>query len=58
MSKENVKEKEKLVVGSGWGLTPRLTGRLTVGRNKTSTVLSYEVTIFLSGVVVQEIVSN
>jgi hypothetical protein len=37
LSEENFKEKVKLVAGSRWALTPRLTGRLTVGRNVTST---------------------
>jgi hypothetical protein len=43
MSKEDVKEKEKLVAGPGWGgggLTQTLTGRLTVGRNVTSTSIN------------------
>jgi hypothetical protein len=36
LSKENLKEKEKLIAGLRWLLTPRRTGRLTVGRNVTS----------------------
>jgi hypothetical protein len=40
-SKENVKKEEKLVTGPV-GLTTRLTGRLTVGPNVTSTSTRYE----------------
>jgi hypothetical protein len=38
LSKENFKEKEKLVTGTDGGLTPRRTGRLTVGRKITLTL--------------------
>jgi hypothetical protein len=37
---QNKKPEKKLVSGAGGGLTPRLTGRLTVGRNVTSTSTS------------------
>jgi hypothetical protein len=39
LSKENLEEKENLVVGPGWGLIPRLTGQLTVGHNVTLTLV-------------------
>jgi hypothetical protein len=38
LSKENLKEKEKLVTGPDGGLTPGQTGQLTVGRKITSTL--------------------
>jgi hypothetical protein len=39
LSKENFKEKEKLVMGpDGGGLTPGQTGRLTVGQKATLTL--------------------
>jgi hypothetical protein len=42
LSKENFKEKEKLVAVADGYLTPRRTGRLTVGRNVTFTSTSNE----------------
>jgi hypothetical protein len=44
LSKENFKEKEKLVTGPDGGLTPGRAGRLTVGRKITLT-LTFEVTL-------------
>jgi hypothetical protein len=43
LSKENFKEKEKLVTGPDGGLTPGQTGRLTVGRKikRDDTLLSF-----------------
>jgi hypothetical protein len=38
LSKENFKEKEKLVTGPDGGLTPGQTGRLTVGCKITLTL--------------------
>jgi hypothetical protein len=37
LSKENLKEEENFVAGQNGRLTPRWTGRLTVGRNLTLT---------------------
>jgi hypothetical protein len=43
VSKENLKEKEKLVMGPDDGLTPGQTGRLIIGRKVTLTLIGLSV---------------